>query len=199
MVACWFSDRGDQTKRLDYDLNTNSIVFDVGGYQGQWTSDIFSRYCCTIYVFEPVKEFYEFIKSRFERNNSIIIHHFGLADKTEKASIFLDRDGSSLFRYRGQSELIQVVRAADFIQQSNIQCIDLMKINIEGGEYNLLEHLIACGFIRYIKNIQIQFHDFVEDAEMRMQTIHDNLERTHHLTYQYLFVWENWERNVSKE
>lgn len=68
-----------------------------------------------------------------------------------------------------------------------------MKINIEGGEYDLLEHLIVSGFVRNIDNIQVQFHDFVDDAEHRMAVIHKNLAKTHRLSYQYPLVWENWE------
>ena len=33
-VDRWFADRGDQTLRLDYDLNENSVVLDLGGYHG---------------------------------------------------------------------------------------------------------------------------------------------------------------------
>jgi cellulose biosynthesis protein BcsQ len=80
-----------------------------------------------------------------------------------------------------------------FLQEKDIKRIDLMKINIEGCEYNLLECLIGIGFIKNIKNIQVQFHDFVEDAEKRMMEIQKNLQKTHYLTYQYPFVWENWE------
>jgi len=198
MVTLWFHDRGNQTKRLDYDLNEASVVFDIGGYEGQWASDIFSKYCCIIYVFEPVKAYYEFIHNRFERNDRIIVHPFGLADKSETAFIFLDKDSSSLYRRSMKVEQVQLVRAIDFIEQNQISSIDLMKINIEGGEYELLEHLIACGFIIHIKNIQIQFHDFVDDAEKRMREIHNQLEKTHHLTYHYPFVWENWEYDESK-
>ena len=74
----------------------------------------------------------------------------------------------------------------------NIERIDLMKINIEGGEYDLLEHLIKTGWIDKIINIQVQFHDFVENAEARMLAIQNDLAKTHELTYQYKFVWENW-------
>ena len=42
-TAGWVRDRGDQTLRLDYDLAAASIVFDLGGYEGQWASDIFGR------------------------------------------------------------------------------------------------------------------------------------------------------------
>lgn len=38
----WFRDQGDSTLRLDYDLNADSLVVDVGGYLGQWSSDIFA-------------------------------------------------------------------------------------------------------------------------------------------------------------
>jgi len=65
---------------------------------------------------------------------------------------------------------------------------------IEGGEYDLLEHLIKTKYIKRIKNLQVQFHDFVDQAQERMDNIQKELSKTHQLTYQYLFVWENWER-----
>lgn len=91
-----------------------------------------------------------------------------------------------------ENRVIKLVKAADFLKENNIKTIDLMKINIEGGEYALLEHLIEAGHIKEIKNIQIQFHDFVPDADKRMCKIQSGLEETHFLTYQYRFVWENW-------
>jgi hypothetical protein len=72
--------------------------------------------------------------------------------------------------------------------------VDLMKINIEGGEYELLEHLIARGLTKRIRNIQVQFHeDVMAGAAGRMERIQSRLAETHHLTYQERFVWENWE------
>jgi hypothetical protein len=70
-----------------------------------------------------------------------------------------------------------------------------MKINIEGGEYDLLDHLIETGWIRRIRDVQIQFHDFVSGATQRMHHIQAALKNTHHTTYQYPFVWENWHIN----
>ena len=72
--------------------------------------------------------------------------------------------------------------------------VDLMKINIEGGEYDGLDKLVGTGLIKGIKSIQVQFHDFVPDAEKRVKDIHDKLQVTHIPTYQYEFVWENWQR-----
>lgn len=188
----WFRDQGDKTLRLDYDLNESSIVFDLGGYEGQWASDIFSMYCCFIHVFEPIQDFVARIDQRFSRNTKIITHRFGLSGETRDVRIGLGRDGSSTFKNGTDTREITLIKATDFMRENSISDIDLMKINIEGGEYELLEHLIETEYVAKIKNLQVQFHDFVPDAEQRMARIRADLERTHFLTYEYRFVWENW-------
>jgi FkbM family methyltransferase len=193
----WFEDRGDKTLRLNYDLDENSVVFDLGGYEGQWTSDIFAKYCCWIDVFEPVDDFAQQIAERFRRNQKIRVHNYGLADENKTARLALSQDGSSAFKDGGQVTEIKLIRAQEFFTSHNISHIDLMKINIEGGEYELLEHLIESGLIKKVSNVQVQFHDFVPDAGRKMRRIQEELEKTHRLTYQYLFVWENWALKVN--
>lgn len=191
----WFLDKGDKTLRLDYPLNENSVVFDLGGYEGQWASDIFSKYCCFIHVFEPVEKFFNKIEQRFSKNEKIFVHQFGLSNDNKKEKISIDGDSSSSFKTKDAGEYIELVSAIDFIKKHEISIIHLMKINIEGGEYDLLEHLVESGFINNILNIQVQFHDFVPNAEERMNNIQRQLSKTHSLTYQYPFVWENWQKN----
>jgi len=198
-VAQWFKIRGDETLRLDYDLENNSIVFDIGGYKGQWSSDIFSKYCCIIHIFEPVKEFADKIEKRFDKNNKILIHKYGLSNRTKQTKISIIKDSSSIFKKGKKQKEIQLVEITDFLRGENIKKVDLMKINIEGSEYDLLEKLILTGFIKNIKNIQVQFHDFVKDAESRMIKIRKQLQKTHYLTYQYTFVWENWKIKEEKD
>jgi len=193
-VILWLKIQGDKTLRLNYDLDESSIVFDLGGYEGQWTSDIFSKYCCFIHVFEPVKEFFKNIERRFYKNEKIIVHSYGLSNKNETVKITLDKTSSSIFKSGKETSDALFLRAIDFMKQNNIQSIDLIKINIEGSEYDLLEHFIETNFINNIKNIQVQFHDFIPNAKQRMLKIQKNLEKTHFLTYQYPFVWENWRK-----
>ena len=190
-LAAWRRADGDRTLRLDYDLNENSVVFDLGGYRGQWTSDIFSMYCCCVYCFEPVRRFAEQITARFARNGKIRVFPFGLAASDRRERISLNADGSSICKGRRDEE-IGLVEAARFIEQHGIRKIDLMKVNIEGAEYELLEHLLQTGLIGSIIDLQVQFHDFVPNARARVQNIRRQLEQTHRATYQYDFVWENW-------
>ncbi len=187
-----FTKKNDKNLRYDYNLDENSLVFDVGGYTGQWTSDIFSMYCCTIYVFEPVEEFANRIEKRFALNKKIKLFKFGLGGKSETAEISVDNDASSIYKNDSDKEKINIIDIIDFILEHKIEIIDLFKINIEGGEYGTLNRLLENNFVKNIKNLQIQFHDFVENAEEKMKQIQKELSKTHYLTYEYPWIWENW-------
>ncbi len=193
-VIPWFQIQGDKSLRLDYDLNTNSIVFDIGGYEGKWAANIFSKYCCFIHIFEPVIEFASRIENKFSRNKKVTVYKFGLSNENKTSKISVDKNSSSFYESGNTIINARLVRAIDFIRKNRIGKIDLMKINIEGGEYDLLEHLIDSGFIKNITNVQVQFHDFIPNAKKRMESIQKMLKKTHRLTYQYIFVWENWVR-----
>jgi len=192
-VVSWFADKGDDTLRLDYELNENSIIFDVGGYKGEFARDIFCKYQSYIYVFEPIQEFYEICVKRFIKNKKVHSFNFGLADKSFDTEINISDNASSIFNVEGEKTKIRLESITDFIKSNQIETVDLIKINIEGGEYDLLDSLIENNLIHKFKNIQVQFHDFViENPRERMTKIQNELSKTHSLTYQYDFVWENW-------
>ena len=192
-VNPWFEVNGDETLRLDYELNESSVVFDVGGYKGEFARDIFCKYQAFIFLFEPLLEFYEIASKRFCKNTKVITYNFGLSDHTCKTLIGISDNASSTLAVGLESTEISLVSILDFIRDNKIKKIDLIKLNIEGGEYSLLESVIRDGDIKMFKNIQVQFHDFVIDnASERMKSIQHELSKTHHLTYQYEFVWENW-------
>lgn len=193
----WFRDRGDLTHRLNYDLNENALVVDLGGYQGQWSSDIYSRFNCRVHVFEPAPVFFQYLKWRFAANPRITPHAVGLGPRDETLSLAMANDQSSLHNksLADTAVKIQIVCADQYLQLLRIQEIDLLKINIEGAEYDLLEHLIQTQWIARIKNIQVQFHRFVPDAQSRREKIRKLLALSHRTSYDYTFVWENWVRN----
>jgi FkbM family methyltransferase len=193
----WFKINGDKTLRLNYDLNENSIVFDIGGYKGEFAGDIFCKYGCHIYIFEPIMEYYTEIKNKFINNSKIKVFPFGLGMKDSSELISFNENSSSLFRSSEKQVLIQIKSLNGFIEDNNIFNIDLMKINIEGAEYDLLDSLISKNNHSIVQNFQIQFHDFVfSDGKERMFKIHSELVKSHSLSYQYEFVWENWKKNT---
>jgi FkbM family methyltransferase len=191
-VRKWWLDGGDRKMRFDYDLNESSLVLDLGGYEGQGAGDIFSMYCCRVVIFEPVKEFAQAIQKRFERNPRIEVLPVGLGARTRKERIGLCQDGSSIFKTSDTTQEIQLLDIAEWLHDQGITVVDLMKVNIEGGEYELLDRLVETGRIRTVRNLQVQFHDVAADSATRMEQLQEQLSRTHRPTYQYRFVWENW-------
>lgn len=188
----WVKDKGDETHRLTYDLNEASVVFDLGGYEGSFTKQIHERYKSNIYIFEPIPDFFQKIVHRFENNKKIMPFNFGLSNYDGTIKINLNNDGSSVFGTSDSFELIKLKDIVSFIKENDVHCIDLMKINIEGGEFQVIPALIESGLINRVSNLQIQFHTFVKDAIFLRDDIRNKLSETHELTYDYWFIWENW-------
>lgn len=189
----------EKVLRYAYPLNENSLVIDVGGYEGDFASEIFARYQCRIFVFEPVKRYVDYLNNRFKLNHSITILPFGLGGKKEELKIHVMEEASSYNRTetihkKGSEETVSIVSVVDFFSTNEIKKVDLIKINIEGGEYDLLDKMIEFDFIRICDNIQVQFHDFYPDFQKRYDLINKELSKTHVLTYNFPFVWENWTR-----
>jgi len=165
---------------------------DLGGFEGQWAADINSRYDCRVIVFEPVAAFAEKIRERFQTNPSIEVCQYGLGHGNRNEQIHLSADGSSIFVNDGQTETITIRDAIEWFESRGNPNVALMKINIEGGEYELLERLDKGCLIPNIENLQIQFHPIAPDSRERMNAIQVFLSRTHELKWQYDFVWESW-------
>ena len=197
-VKKWFADQGDQTLRLEYpELTSDSIVFDLGGYLGDFSAAIIERYNCKIYIFEPHPEYFSKCVERFSSYENVMVLNYGLADKDGEFLLSNQSDGSSFINpNHSQKEGINCVVRDVFsvLKELDITSVDLMKINIEGGEFPLMEHIISCGKQAIVKQYQIQFHNFVEKAVDRRIEISRALSDTHVRTWCYTFVWENWRK-----
>ena len=190
----WFAIDGDNTRRLTYSLSSESIVFDLGGYKGDFAHEISKAYGCFVYLYEPVEKFHSFAVERFAAQPKVYCMKYGLSDEAGEFKI-TDDDNSSSVVTAGQDDTLETVQIKAFsteVDDLNIQSIDLLKINVEGSEFSILPHLVESGCIKKVKNIQVQFHHFVPDAYRRRREIQKMLSMTHDLEWCYPFVWESW-------
>lgn len=191
-VQRFFSDHGDATVRLNYELNENSIVFDLGFYVGDFTEKIVDKYNCFVYGYEPIKKYYDISVHKFQNNPKVKIFNYGLGNCTENVKIVDSADSSSIYQDTlDDFEVINIIDIKDEICNLKIEKIDLMKINIEGSEYTLLDGMIKSGIVNIVDNLQIQFHK-EHETEITRDYIQSHLKNTHNLTYEYTYVWENW-------
>ena len=197
-VAAWFAADGDATYRLRYsNLGPDSLVFDLGGYEGKWSMDIFCRYAPSIYIFEPIPAYCREIRARFEHNPKVKIFEFGFGATEGEERFHLGDDSSSLLRGEGETIQVSMKKISRFILDNNIPSIDLIKINIEGSEYDVLQDLHDAALLERVRNLQIQFHNFVPDAEEKLEKTHAMLRKTHKQDWAFKFVWENWSRTAN--
>ena len=184
----------DEALRYDYQLTKDSVVFDVGGFEGTWAYNIYEKYQSHIYVFEPVIAFYRDIKTKCQAQKYVEIYNWGLGSKDERVSLSVEGMSTSIL-----SKSEDHLEFADFKDVAPIlsafKKIDLIKLNIEGAEYDLLDYIIEKGLQSKLINIQVQFHMNIPDYENRRQKIREELAKTHHLTYDFAYTHENWELN----
>lgn len=148
-------------------INENSIVFEIGAYEGQWANTIATKYNPFMYVFEPQKWAYDNCVSRLKKFSNVKVFNFGLGieDGTMTMGDFRS-DGGSLMKpikekcdqKEPQFEEVKVIEIGKFLEENKIEEIDLCQMNIEGYEYVLLPHLIGNGIIQKIKYLLVQFH-----------------------------------------
>ena len=194
----WFRDNGDLTLRLEYDLRPDSIVVDLGGYVGDFAQQIYDRYGCTIHLFEPVPSLHARCVERFVGIKKIFCHNYGLGSNSGFFPVTDNEDKSSFVSHSKTDKYVnaELRSISEVFDSLALDHIDLLKINIEGGEYDVLPAIINAGWMSKIKNIQIQFHTCGDNYESARESIRTELAKTHVETWCYRFVWENWRLGV---
>jgi len=175
--------------RYEYDLTPLDFVHDCGGHMGDFADAIFNRYGCFVHVWEPISSYYAICMERFKENDKITVHNCGVGAATTKAIFRVKGNMSGAWADDGELENVEM------IDVSRILPAALIKINIEGGEYAVLERLLETGDITRFKNCQIQWHEFPdrkEELTARRDYIIHELRKTHELTFDYGWVWQNW-------
>lgn len=188
----WFADKGDETLRLDYNLDKESVVFDVGGYMGWFTEHIHKMYESFVYCFEPICKYSELLLIKFATCPNILILPVAISDRVGEGKMYIRDDSSSLYIKYGKPTLVIQTTLDLVLKTYDIDKIDLLKLNIEGGEYDLLDDMISKDLICLCTDIQVQFHCDIKDYEARYKKISSGLGKTHKLTWRYPFVWESW-------
>jgi len=192
-----YIDEGGESLRVNYNLGRNSIVIDAGGYHGDFAETMICKFSCRVDVFEPVAQYAEMIRTRFASNGSINVVQAGLGASNKEEFICIEGVASTLFSSGSSSnpkEKIMITSAVDYIKSKKYSKIDLIKINIEGGEYELLNSLLEHpDIITHIKYFQIQFHDFIPGAIKMREDIQERLSITHKKMWDFPFIWESWE------
>lgn len=143
------------------------VFIDCGGYQGQ----------SVIYFLHTFPDAKEFIIHTFEPEKDCWKYYEGLPTILHKEAVW-DKDGEAVFyqaKYRQGSTMVEGKQSGriDYEHPIKIPCIDfskwlisnfkkddyiIVKMNIEGAEYRVLNKMLDDGSMEYVKELYIKFH-----------------------------------------
>jgi FkbM family methyltransferase len=142
---------------LNYDIATNgerwlveklapTWVFDAGANIGDYAAMVRAvRPSSTVHCFEIVPATARACAARFSDDPNVVVQEYGLSDREGGARVKYFPEftaGSTTFDYDHpfRHEWIDAVvrRADDYATEQAIEHLDLVKIDVEGGEYEVL-------------------------------------------------------------
>lgn len=189
-----------EDRRYDYpDITPRDIVIDAGAYQGNWSRAIADKYHCTVWAFEPVARFY---KQACDRNigcDHVVLFDAGLGAAFCSPQFNVRNDSSGLYATSDEKESVRILPVVQTLLGDPGTVFALLKLNVEGMEYEILEAILDAGCARNFRHYQIQFHAIPgSNFTVRWQTIRNRLSETHELEYAepdmafHEGTWEGW-------
>lgn len=189
----FWRDGGNQLL-FELPVTTGSLVIDAGGYKGDWTAGMVSRYGCRSQVYEPVPEFADICKKYFKDNKLVEINMAALGGADRKTTFNLLDNGTSEFRGAATAHQIEaivtdVARVFKNLAGTRVACL---KLNIEGGEYEVLERMLDTNNVALCDSLLVQFHMQPAGFGNRYAQIVEALQQTHVQSWCYEMFWEKW-------
>lgn len=152
--------------RQEYgDLWDDAVVFDIGANIGAFSVYAAQQGAC-VYSFEPEPANYRLLV----RNVPPGVKTFdvALADRVERRRLFVRSSPShSLYERSGDEESVVVegISLAAAIERCGLNEIDLLKLDVEGGEFEILYG--ASEALSAVKEIRMEYHHHVGRADSR--------------------------------
>jgi len=157
-------------------------IFDIGANEGQTTERYSKMFpTATIYSFEPMPEVFTLLERKFHENPQIIVNQLAVSDAVGTADFYLHAYTSnvwnSLLPKAPDSNIVPedvsaikvpTITIDVFCDRHNINTIDLLKLDIQGGELLALKgalNMLQKGGIKLIYS-EVNFSDLYEGQAM---------------------------------
>jgi len=161
-------------RAVEWPLNQDSVVVDVGGYIGRWALQIAERYQPRLYVFEPQPWAAEVCRAAL--GERAIVEGYGLGIRNANEIMHRwETDGCSFVYYytTGPQHTGEMREIGETFRKLEITHIDLMMMNIEGYEYSLIPHMLGHGILP--DRLMVQFHNFTDPDDRQLTYIYERL------------------------
>lgn len=152
-------------------LSPELVVIDLGACKGEFINELALHYKIKKAILveaSPVNFLH------LENKENYLLYNKAVSDVNgEQISFYVDRNspynGSEIFNYfQGDEYKIETISLSKLISDSNLDVIDILKVDIEGSEYKIF-NTVSDDELLKIKQVTIEFHDFI-DTSLKLKT-----------------------------
>ena len=161
-------------------IKRGDVIFDIGAHIGSFSVYAASK-GALVYAFEPDLVNYHKLLENIKLNNleSVIFpFNYGIYSYTGDLSLDIaehNKGGHSILTNSGESKTkIHIKKLSDVITEHHISKINLLKIDIEGAEYEIFKNLNELE-IRTIEKIVGEYHLIPEYEKYDFKFLHQIL------------------------
>jgi FkbM family methyltransferase len=160
-----------------HEMKKDDIFID-GGMNVGIVTDIALVKDATVYGFEPNPNAIKLLKNKFKNNKNVFIIEKALSNRNGESDFVLSSDydqGANLFRVGNRKEILKVelVKFSEFVNSLNRE-IYMVKLDVEGAEFEIIEDLIESKSYTKIKYIVCETHArFFKDGDEKLKKITD--------------------------
>jgi len=191
-------------------LSKEPVVFDIGSNKGHFADVFLGEYKddCMLFLFEPNSKLLSFTEIKYEYQKNIIYEnlaayksegevsfHFFENFNNELSSIYPDENN-----WQGlpmQTKNVASISMDAYCKRHQIDIIDYLKIDCEGGDVDVLEGCKELMKSGSIKVIQIEYSDHYKRAGKSMADVFDLAKESGYTVYNYRMgnywkIEDNW-------
>jgi FkbM family methyltransferase len=145
-------------------------IIDIGACVGEFI-DRYVDDDNVIYAFEPLRINYDFLIKKYKHNDKIKLYNCAVSNFSGTAKFYikggfehLKNSGSTLKEDKNglvndAHRIVEVIKISDFIRMNNISKVDILKIDVEGSEYDIFEDIFESGLLYdAIENVFFEDH-----------------------------------------
>ena len=185
--------------------NKPLLVYGVGaGEDISWDTSLVDTYGATVHVFDPTEKSIRYLQpilTKYAHTHKLFHTAEGLAAQAGTLSFALPANPDHVSMRHAAMADANMVRTVSvpvntlqaWMQQRQHDYLDILKIDIEGSEYDVLEALMAQNYMPFTQ-LLVEYHDRFLDAAERHR--HANVRRA--LLQDAGFV-ELWSQNGGQE
>ena len=145
-------------------LKPSSIVIDVGLGEGiSFSTSLIDQYGMTVHGFDPTPRSIAYVEAH--AHPGFILHKFGIGERTSKVTFYLPNDERNVSgsykaaEHVGRTAIeVELLQLDDLMSRVGTERIDLLKLDVEGAEYDVFASEAFRKVADRIDIICVEFH-----------------------------------------